>query len=522
MKNILSFFLLSATISTAFLFQACDDDLPAYIAFDPYEYASLDDDGGTWNPNLLSSPSQIGIPAPKDVSSSEYQAELAALKSASAQLTGEQEDAVAYWAGDGLVRWNEIARELAAKYNLAPAPDSAGNYPGPNSAEPGKYPLFPFAHPPYSSRAFAYWAATEYDALIATWYHKYTFNRPAPYNTDATIVTHLPKNALPSYPSDGAVIAAVSKAALTALFPLEKDFLAAKATDHQNSLMWAGLNVQSDITAGDSLGRAVWNVFKGRAGSDGLKNAQTPRPRSDSIRDAAQARLGWHWENLETPPRPVGITPWFGKVKLWNVPNVEVVRPGKPPDPPLTPGSLGSPEFEVAAKELRDIADNLTTDQRRIANFWSDGLGTYTPPGHWNRFASDLIIKYQLNPLRAARIYAYLNMAMQDAGIACWDAKYYYHYPRPIQAIPGFKTILGTPNFPSYTSGHSTFSYAAAEVLSHFFPAEAGTLNAWADEASISRVYGGIHYRFDIEAGRDAGKLIGDYSIGVAIVDGGE
>ncbi len=515
MKNILSFFFLSAILSTAFFFQACNEDLPEYIAFDPYEYASLDETGGTWKPNLLSSPSQIGIPAPNAVNSPEYQAELAALKSLSAQLTGDQEKAIAYWGGDGLIRWNEIARELAAKYNLAPAPDSAGNYPAPNSADPGKYPLFPFAHPPYASRAFAYWAATEYDALIATWYHKYAFNRPAPYTTDATIVTHLPKNNLPSYPSDGAVIAAVSKDILTAMFPLEKDFLAAKALEHQNSLMWAGLNVQSDITAGDSLGRAVGKVFRMRAANDGMKNAQTPRPRSDSIRDAAQARWGWYWNNLETPPRPVGITPWFGKVKMWFVPNVEAVRPPPPPAP-------GSAEFEVAAKELRDIVDNLTNDQRRIANFWSDGLGTYTPPGHWNRFASDLIIDHRLNPLRGARVFAYMNMAILDAGIACWDAKYYYHYPRPIETMPGFKTILGTPNFPSYTSGHSTFSAAGAIVLSHFFPEEQAIIEGWSDEAAISRTYGGIHYTFDTEAGEQQGASVGQYAVDVAAVDGGE
>jgi len=516
MKNNLYLFFLLTVIATPIIFQSCDDEsIPSYIAFDPYEYATLDDDGGTWNPNVMTSPSQIGIPSPTAVNSPEYQAELSALKTASAQLTGEQANAVEYWAGDGLVRWNEIARELAAKYNLAPAPDSAGNYPAPNPANPSKYPLFPFAHPPYASRAFAYWASTQYDALIATWHHKYAFNRPAPYATDATIVTHLPKNALPSYPSDGAVIAAVSQASLTALFPLEKDFLAEKAAEHKNSLIWAGVNVQSDITAGDSLGRAVWNIFKGRLGSDGFKFAQTPKPISDSIRDAAEARWGWHWVNQETPPRPVGITPLFGKVKLWNVPNVEEVRPGPPP----APGSL---EFEPYAKELRDIADNLTKDQRRVANFWSDGLGTYTPAGHWNRFASNEIIKNRLNPLRAARVFAYLNMAMGDAGIACWDAKYFYHYPRPIQTIPGFKTILGTPNFPSYTSGHSTFSYAAAEVLSHFFPEDAGTFTVWADEASISRMYGGIHYRFDIEAGKQAGLLIGEHTINVAIVDGGE
>ncbi len=516
MKHIKIIFFLFACALTAVTFQSCgDDELANYLAYDPYEFASLDEDGGTWNPNLLSSSSQIGIVAPQDVTSVAYQSELAALKTASAQLSSDQEKVVTFWGGDGLVRWNEIARELAAKYNLAPAPDSAGNYPAPNSADPGKYPLFPFAHPPYASRMFAYWAAAQYDAMITTWHHKYAYNRPTPYTTDATIVTHLPKNNLPSYPSEGAVIAAVSKDILTAMFPLEKDFLAAKALEHQNSLMWAGLNVQSDITAGDSLGRAVGKVFRMRAANDGMKNAQTPKPRSDSIRDAAQARWGWHWTNLESPPRPVGITPWFGKVQLWFVPNVEAVRLGPPPAP-------GSAEFEESVKELQDIADNLTNDQRRIANFWSDGLGSYTPPGHWNRFAADMIIKNRLNPLRAARVLAYMNMAVADGGIACWDVKYYYHYPRPIQAISGFKTILGTPNFPAYTSGHSTFSTAASVVLSHFFPNEQAYFERQADEAGLSRAYGGIHYDFDIEAGKLQGKNVANYAVDVARVDGGE
>lgn len=515
MKNISYYIIVVFVIAFAVFHTGCSEELATFLEFDPYEYSSLDEDGGTWNPNLLSSADQIGIPAPQSTSSDSYLSELATLKSTSVNLSGEQQKAVDYWNGDGLVRWNEIARELAAKYNLAPAPDSAGNYPAPNSADPGTYPFFPFAHPPYASRAFAYWSAAQYDALISTWHHKYAYNRPAPFVTDPSIVTHLPQNQLPGYPAEGAVIAAVSKDILTALFPLEKDFLAAKATEHQNSLMWAGMNVQSDITAGDSLGRAVGKIFRMRAANDGMKNAQTPRVRSDSIRDAAEARWGWHWINLETPPRPVGITPWFGKVQMWFVPNVEAVRPPPPPAP-------GSTKFEEDAQELRDIVDNITNDQRRIANFWSDGLGTYTPPGHWNRFASDLIVKYKYNPLRAARVFAYMNMAIQDAGIASWDAKYYYHYPRPIQTMPGFKTILGTPNFPSYTSGHSTFSAAAADVIGHIFPAEAGVAQAWADEAGISRAYGGIHYSFDIEAGKEQGKNVAQYAINVMSVDGGE
>ncbi|HJW30199.1 MAG TPA: phosphatase PAP2 family protein, partial [Saprospiraceae bacterium] len=302
---------------------------------------------------------------------------------------------------------------------------------------------------------------------------------------------------------------------LSALFPLEKEYIAAKALEHENSLIWAGLNTQSDITAGDSLGRAVGKVFRMRASGDGMKFAQTSKAISDSIRDAAQAAFGWHWVNQETPERKIGITPFFGKVKTWFVPNVADVRPGPPPAP-------GSAEFNVAANELKDVLDNITNDQRKIANFWSDGLGTYTPPGHWDKFACDYIIKYKFNPLRAARVLAYLNMAMEDAGIACWDTKYFYHYPRPIQEIPGFKTILGTPNFPSYTSGHSMFSNAGAVVLEHVFPADAATFDAWAKEAEISRLYGGIHYRFDIEVGETAGKQVGQYAVNRMITDGGE
>ena len=464
---------------------------------------------------MLSSASQVGIPAPAAVNDPAFLAELDAVKVLTTSLTSEQQEAIEYCGGNGLIRWNEIARDLSAKYNLPASPNPDGTYPAADPANPGNYPNFPFAHPPYSCRMLAYLTAAQYDALISAWHYKYQFNRPAPYNADATIEAHLPENALPGYPSEGAVIAAVSKDILSAMFPLEKDYIAARATEHTNSLMWAGMNVQSDITAGDSLGRAVGKIFRMRASTDGMSKAQTPKLVSDSIRAAAKAMYGWEWINQETPERKVGITPLFGKVKTWFLPDVEAVRPPVPPAP-------GSVEFNEDAQELEDILDNLTNEQRKIANFWSDGLGTYTPPGHWNRFASEFIVQYKYNPLRAARVLAYMNMAIQDAGIACWDAKYHYHYPRPIQAIPGFKTILGTPNFPSYTSGHSMFSAAAANVLAHVFPAETSKVEAWALEASLSRMYGGIHYRFDIEAGKTSGEAVGQYAIDRMILDGGE
>lgn len=496
-------------------FQSCEKDLPTQLNFESYAFDQLDEGGGNWKPILLSSPTQVAVPAPTDYTSDSYLAELAQLKEMSASLSAEQQEAVSYWGNNPQLRWNEIARELAAKYNLTPAPNPDGSYSAPDPANPSRYPLFPFAHPPYTCRMLAYWGAAQYDALIAAWYYKYAYLRPAPQQVDPTLKTHLPTTDLPSYPADGAVVAAVSEVILGAMFPLEKDYLAARAAEQRQALQWAGLHVASDVAAGEALGKAVAAVFLARAATDGMKNAQAPRAIADSLENAAQTRWGWHWENLESPQRPVGITPLFGRVKMWCVPQVEAVRPVPPPAP-------GSAAFEADAEELRRIARDLSPAQRKIANFWSDGLGSYTPPGHWNRLAAEFVVKYKLNPIRTARTFAYLNMAVMDAGISCWDAKYFYHYPRPSQAIAGFKTILGIPNFPSYTSGHSTFSAAAAEVLSHLFPAERSRCTAWAQEAAESRIYAGIHYRFDAEVGLTQGQQVAAFTLDVARADGAE
>lgn len=509
-KNSLIILCISLIIASS-----CNEDIPTYISYPIYSWSDSDVNGGNWKPVVLTSNEQIAIPDPTDVNSTEYKAELATLKSTASGVTGDQKAIVEYWSNNPIIRWNEISRELSAKYNLAPAPKADGSYPGPNSATPDVYPLFPFAHPPYSCRAFAYLAVAQFDALIACWHYKYKFNRPEPGVTDASIPQLFPKANLPSYPSDAAVIAAVSRDILSAMFPLEKEFLAKKADECINAFIWAGTNVQSDIDAGKTLGVEIAKAVMARAKTDGMSAAQTPKPISDSLKTLAQSTFGWSWTNVEIPPRPVGITPYFGKVKAWTITNIADVRPPAPPAP-------GSAEFNKAADELKKTLDNLTEEQRKIANFWSDGLGTYTPPGHWNRFACDELIKYKLNPIRSARTLAYLNMAEMDAGIACWDAKYFYHYPRPVETISGFKTILGTPNFPSYTSGHSTFSAAAADVLSHFFPTESSLFNSYAREAAESRSYGGIHYRFDIEAGLDTGKKVATYVLNVAKADGGE
>ena len=494
-------------------FVSCEKDLPTYLEYEDYAYSSADENGGTWKPILIDEGAAINIEAPEDISSQSYQAEISSLKASMNEINTSQRKAIAYWGTNAVVRWNEIALELIAKYNLIPGPNDDGSYTLPNPNNPDGPPAFPFAHPPYASRALAYLSVAQFDGLITAWHYKYVYNRAAPYQQDASITYAYEPNDIPSYPSDGAVLARVSNKVLSAMFPLEKEYLQKMEDEHLESLLLSGGNVPSDIVTGTTIGDEISEIALARAATDGMKNAQTPKAVSDSIKAAAFERFGWQWDNLEIPERPVGLTPLFGKVRMWNVANVEDVRPIPPP-------ALDSEEFKNDVEILKNYADNMTEEYRAIANFWQDGLGTYTPPGHWNRFANEFMVENKMNPLRSARTMAYLNMAVMDAGISCWDAKYYYHYPRPIQMIEGFKTIAGTPNFPSYTSGHSVFSAAASEVLAYIFPEKATLVRGWAEEAAISRVYGGIHWTFDATVGTDQGRDVAKYTIDVAKLDG--
>lgn len=505
-------YILIAFIFFSLFFTACEDEQPTFVSFDSYQWADLDDNGGTWKPVVLASNEAITLVAPE---ATIPQSEIDEVKNAVKNITGDQKTIADYWTSNPVLRWNEIARNLSAKYNLAPPPNPDGTYSIPDPTKADQTPKFPFAHPPYSCRAFAYQQVATFDALIATWHYKYKYNRAAAYKQDAGITPYYGANDLPGYPSEGAVVTAVAVNLLTKLFPLEKDYIESKAKEHYESLIFTASSCKSDIEAGKTFGNDVANKVWDRAKTDGMSKAQANRHDADSIKQLAIDAYGWSFKSMEVPERKVGITANFGKVKTWAVPDVKAIRSPLPPAP-------GSAEFKKAEQELIDVADNLTASQRKIANFWSDGTSTYTPPGHWNRVACDEIASNKYNPLRAARTLAYLNMAIMDSGIACWETKYHYHYPRPNQIIPGFKTQLGTPNFPAYVSGHSTFSAAAANVLSHFFPSKSADFDSFAKEAAESRIYGGIHWRFDSEEGLILGRKCGEFSVALARVDGAE
>jgi len=479
---------------------------------EPYTAASIDTTGGGWK-TIVVNPGTVTVAVPADPTSASYLAELADLKATMAAATGDQKDAARYWSA-GAVRWNEIARELEAKYNLPPQPNPDGTYPVPSSTNPAGPPKYPFANPPYASRSYAYLSVAQYDALVAAWLYKFVYKRPAPSKVDPTIVPILFSADLPAFPSEDAVIAAASGKLLKFFFPLDSDMINQKITEHENSRLWAGANVRSDIAAGDALGKTIAATIIAKAKTDGMKNAVGSQPKWDSLYNDALNRVTTPWISREHPPRPP-MLPFFGMVTNWNFDAATraTLRPGPPP-------AIGSAEFNTALNELKGFSKNLTREQYRIADFWNDGLGTPTPAGHWNKTACDLIVQYKMNQLRAARTLALLNTAEMDAGVCCWDTKMYYYYPRPSQVDPSITTAIGIPNFPSYTSGHATFSAAAATVLGYIFPAESGNLTSLAKEASESRIYAAIHYRFDCDAGFMCGEKIGQYAVTRGQADG--
>jgi hypothetical protein len=483
----------------------------------PLAPTNTDINAGTWKPILLTGPTEFAVAAPIVTTTPDYIAQISEIKSFQASITQEEKDIVKYWSAGAVFRWNEILRTLVAKHNLAPYQNPDGTYPAPNANNPLAYPQFPFANPPYASRAYAYVAAAQYDALVAAWYYKKLYNRPAPYAVDATVNVMIPKSDLPSYPSEDAVVEGVTTEMMKLLFPGDQDFVQMKAEEHKRARLIAGANVRSDLDAGEALGRAVAQKFITRARGDRAGAAGgTPAIWSQMEKDCI-ARGETPWISQESPTRPPQL-PLFGKVKTFlfdSTTMVTQIRPGPPP-------STSSKQFQDETAEVKYYSDHPTRERMRIIDYWADGVATVTPPGHWNAIAAEDFLKQNFSEVRWARNLALLNMTMMDAAIACWDAKYAYFNPRPSQVDPSIKTLTGLPNFPSYISGHSTFSAAAAVILGHILPSRANDYLSMAQEAELSRLYGAIHYRSDIVVGFDVGKKVGNFAIQRATTDGAE
>ncbi len=205
------------------------------------------------------------------------------------------------------------------------------------------------------------------------------------------------------------------------------------------------------------------------------------------------------------------------------------------PAPTAFSDEPGSP-FHAEAMEVYQTSRVLTAEQAAIARFWADdAMLSRTPPGHWMSIALAELDRDGAELSRQAEVLARLGVAVADAFIACWHEKYIHRLVRPVTYIrrtidPAWTPLLNTPPFPEYPSGHSTVSGASAEVLSALFgedhafedrtttseglpPRSFPSFWAAAEEAGISRFYGGIHFRPAIELGLEQGRCVATHAL---------
>jgi hypothetical protein len=357
------------------------------------------------------------------------------------------------------------------------------------------------APPPIASRSLAIVHVSIYDAVngIARTHEPY-----------------LVQSAVAASASREAAASAAAHGALINLFPA-----AAFSFDTLHAAILAAIPDGPQKIAGILWGEFVANEILAARATDG-SDAIVPPP-------AGSGPGVW----VPTPPAFAPyLLPQWGFVAPFAMNSSSQFRPPGSP-------SLDSEQYAADYKEVRElgaaVGSTRTEEQTEIALFWADGVGTETPPGHWNSIAQSIAVAQGNTLEENARLFALLNISMADAAISCWDAKYAFHFWRPVTAINfaepnlNWASFIVTPPFPDYVSGHSTFSGAAATVLASFYdtddlPFTTGsdflpgvyrsfsTCLAAADEAAMSRLYGGIHFRSANEDGLQAGISIGEWA----------
>jgi membrane-associated phospholipid phosphatase len=356
--------------------------------------------------------------------------------------------------------------------------------------------------PPIASRSLAILHVSIYDAVngIARTYEPY-----------------LVQSAAPASASREAAASAAAHEALVNLFPANSS-----SFDALHTATLAAIPDGPQKVAGIVWGEFVANQILASRANDGW----------DAIVLAPGGSGPGAW--LPTPPAFLPyLLPQWGFVLPFAMNNSSQFRPPGPP-------ALDSQRYAEDYNEVKElgaaVGSTCTEDQTEIALFWADGAGTETPPGHWNSIAQT-IADAQGNTLEEnARLFALLNIAMADAAICAWDAKYTFDFWRPVTAIAfaepqlNWMSFIVTPPFPDYVSGHSTFSGAAATVLPLFYGTEdlpfttgsdflPGVYRSFstcldaAEEAAVSRIYAGIHFRAASEDGLQAGVSIGEWSV---------
>jgi PAP2 superfamily len=287
-------------------------------------------------------------------------------------------------------------------------------------------------------------------------------------------------------------------------------------------------------TRSETFGKLMAMAIMTWARTDGGHEAWGPLRRQQSTYVPPSGAGQW----TPTPPNfAPALLPRWGDVRPFALPRADTCPA---PPPPAYSEQAGS-AFQQEAEEVYRISRAATQEQRQFSLYWADDpLKTPTPAGHWSFIATDLLKVNKASLARAAQVYARLHLAMADAFIATWKTKYTVNLLRPVTAVQltidsqWVPTLMNTPPFPEYPSGHSVLSSAAAGVLEQEFgartrftdnthndrgwgPRSFASFRAAADEAAVSRLYAGIHFRSGIESGKTQGRCVAERVIGLAM-----
>ena len=312
-----------------------------------------------------------------------------------------------------------------------------------------------------------------YDATIAAWDTKYTYKRPRPFVADSRIKVYAVKPESPSYPCELSVAAGVAVAIFSRFYPALADSVKKLAQQCMDSRIAAGVAFPSDTRAGFDLGKRI---------------AEKEIEHTKDYITTAQ------WDG-KIPDKPglwrgkFAMFPLAGQSKPVVLESGSEFRPGPPPD---------------FAKDMAEMKNYKQTFRSMSNAFYWANQSWFMDNLAKKIFENNL----HLNPPRAARINAVVNVASYDGFIACWDAKYTYWGIRPNQYDTTYKPIVPTPPFPGYPSGHAAISGTMAEIFSYFFPDEKELFRQKAKEAAESRFQAGIHFRTDNEVALELGKKV--------------
>jgi membrane-associated phospholipid phosphatase len=433
--------------------------------------AQIEPNAGTWKTWAISSGQDFRVPPPPDAAGTA--AELQFLHQFVGQSDPRIAQQISYWdAGSPAYRWVDL---ISNRYL-------------------GGQPVTAYPH-----RVYAYVAMAMYDATIAAWDSKYFYNRPRPSVADPTLQPALPVPQSPSYPSAHAATAAAAAAVLSYFFPSEANSFQGLAEEAGRSRLYAGVQYPSDYFAGLDLGRQVAARVIALAQADG----------SDAVFTGTIPTGKCMWTG--TNPGNVTATGWTP---------ILLATPGefRPAPPPACDSDLMLQETADVRNFPRGVSAFATNYK---AFYWQSPEGIQTWP---YVYANKWIAEDRLdqNPPRAARAYALIALSFFDAFIASQDGKFTYWYLRPNQNDPATVTLFPTPNFPSYPSNHATFSSTRSEILAYLFPSRADFIRAVGKEAGNSRIWAGIHYQIDLDAGNQLGTSVAQKFIARANSDGSQ